>query len=143
MFDSSTRTLVVVGAQWGDEGKGKLVDVLAESNDRWAKESAAKQNAVESVVESAVGMYDEDDLPDFIKDLANAFDIDMTIEFDVTVTLTYNLTVTAPRTTSIREVRAALLWEGNPTFTLDNDTFEITDGIGDDARDFDIEICHM
>jgi adenylosuccinate synthase len=30
MFDSSTRTLVVVGAQWGDEGKGKLVDVIAE-----------------------------------------------------------------------------------------------------------------
>lgn len=30
MFDASTRTLVVVGAQWGDEGKGKLVDVLAE-----------------------------------------------------------------------------------------------------------------
>src|SRR5919199_1560960 len=30
MFDSKTRTLVVVGAQWGDEGKGKLVDVLAE-----------------------------------------------------------------------------------------------------------------
>ncbi len=30
MFDSNIRTLVVVGAQWGDEGKGKLVDVLAE-----------------------------------------------------------------------------------------------------------------
>jgi adenylosuccinate synthase len=30
MFDSETRTLVVVGAQWGDEGQGKLVDVLAE-----------------------------------------------------------------------------------------------------------------
>ena len=30
MFDAETRTLVVVGAQWGDEGKGKLVDVLAE-----------------------------------------------------------------------------------------------------------------
>ncbi len=30
MFDSTTRTMVVVGAQWGDEGKGKLVDVLAE-----------------------------------------------------------------------------------------------------------------
>lgn len=30
MFDSTTRTVVVVGAQWGDEGKGKLVDVLAE-----------------------------------------------------------------------------------------------------------------
>ena len=30
MFDSSTRTVVIVGAQWGDEGKGKLVDVLAE-----------------------------------------------------------------------------------------------------------------
>lgn len=30
MFDNQIRTLVVVGAQWGDEGKGKLVDVLAE-----------------------------------------------------------------------------------------------------------------
>ena len=30
MFDGRTTCLVVVGAQWGDEGKGKLVDVLAE-----------------------------------------------------------------------------------------------------------------
>jgi adenylosuccinate synthase len=30
MFDDSTTCMVVVGAQWGDEGKGKLVDVLAE-----------------------------------------------------------------------------------------------------------------
>src|SRR5436190_13181969 len=30
MFADSRRTVVVVGAQWGDEGKGKLVDVLAE-----------------------------------------------------------------------------------------------------------------
>jgi adenylosuccinate synthase len=30
MFGDSRRTGVVVGAQWGDEGKGKLVDVLAE-----------------------------------------------------------------------------------------------------------------
>jgi len=33
MFDHNTRTIVVVGAQWGDEGKGKLVDVLAERAD--------------------------------------------------------------------------------------------------------------
>src|SRR3954466_714177 len=33
MFDSNSRTVVVVGAQWGDEGKGKLVDVLAERAD--------------------------------------------------------------------------------------------------------------
>lgn len=33
MFDRSTTCLVVVGAQWGDEGKGKLVDVLAEGAD--------------------------------------------------------------------------------------------------------------
>ncbi|MEX2325450.1 MAG: adenylosuccinate synthetase, partial [Gemmatimonadaceae bacterium] len=33
MFDSVRRTVVVVGAQWGDEGKGKLVDVLAERAD--------------------------------------------------------------------------------------------------------------
>jgi adenylosuccinate synthase len=30
MFGDSRSTVVVVGAQWGDEGKGKLVDVLAE-----------------------------------------------------------------------------------------------------------------
>jgi adenylosuccinate synthase len=30
MFDEKTTCMVVVGAQWGDEGKGKLVDVLAE-----------------------------------------------------------------------------------------------------------------
>jgi adenylosuccinate synthase len=33
MFGPDLRCLVVVGAQWGDEGKGKLVDVLAESAD--------------------------------------------------------------------------------------------------------------
>jgi adenylosuccinate synthase len=33
MFDEKTSCLVVVGAQWGDEGKGKLVDVLAERAD--------------------------------------------------------------------------------------------------------------
>src|ERR671920_2164850 len=33
MFDASTTCMVVVGAQWGDEGKGKLVDVLAERAD--------------------------------------------------------------------------------------------------------------
>jgi adenylosuccinate synthase len=33
MFDRKTTCVVVVGAQWGDEGKGKLVDVLAERAD--------------------------------------------------------------------------------------------------------------
>src|SRR5262245_37089299 len=33
MFDAGTTCLVVVGAQWGDEGKGKLVDVLSERAD--------------------------------------------------------------------------------------------------------------
>jgi adenylosuccinate synthase len=33
MFDARTTCVVVVGAQWGDEGKGKLVDVLAECAD--------------------------------------------------------------------------------------------------------------
>ena len=31
MFGQHCRCLVVVGAQWGDEGKGKIVDVLSES----------------------------------------------------------------------------------------------------------------
>ncbi len=33
MFDPTTACLVVVGAQWGDEGKGKLGDVLAAGAD--------------------------------------------------------------------------------------------------------------
>ncbi len=33
MFDRKHSCVVVVGAQWGDEGKGKLVDVLAERAD--------------------------------------------------------------------------------------------------------------
>ena len=33
MFTPQCRCIVVVGAQWGDEGKGKLVDVLAEGAD--------------------------------------------------------------------------------------------------------------
>src|SRR4029453_4497635 len=33
MFDAKTACVVVVGAQWGGEGKGKLVDVLAERAD--------------------------------------------------------------------------------------------------------------
>jgi adenylosuccinate synthase len=33
MFDGRLRCLVVVGAQWGDEGKGKVVDSLAEHAD--------------------------------------------------------------------------------------------------------------
>jgi len=33
MFDGRHNCIVVVGAQWGDEGKGKLVDVLAEQAD--------------------------------------------------------------------------------------------------------------
>ena len=30
MFGPKTYCVVIVGAQWGDEGKGKIVDVLAE-----------------------------------------------------------------------------------------------------------------
>src|SRR6476659_7146183 len=33
MFSQANRTVVVVGAQWGDEGKGKLVDVLSQQAD--------------------------------------------------------------------------------------------------------------
>ncbi len=33
MFGAKRHCVVVVGAQWGDEGKGKIVDVLAESAD--------------------------------------------------------------------------------------------------------------
>jgi adenylosuccinate synthase len=48
MFDAKTRTLVVVGAQWGDEGKGKLVDVLAERAD-WVVRYQGGANAGHTV----------------------------------------------------------------------------------------------
>jgi len=48
MFDTSRRTLVVVGAQWGDEGKGKLVDVLAERAD-WVVRYQGGANAGHTV----------------------------------------------------------------------------------------------
>jgi adenylosuccinate synthase len=49
MFDSTVRTVVVVGAQWGDEGKGKLVDVLAERAD-WVVRYQGGANAGHTVV---------------------------------------------------------------------------------------------
>jgi len=48
MFDANTRTVVVVGAQWGDEGKGKLVDVLSERAD-WVVRYQGGANAGHTV----------------------------------------------------------------------------------------------
>lgn len=48
MFSPSQRTVVVVGAQWGDEGKGKLVDVLAERAD-WVVRYQGGANAGHTV----------------------------------------------------------------------------------------------
>ncbi|HXT16261.1 MAG TPA: adenylosuccinate synthase [Gemmatimonadaceae bacterium] len=48
MFTQSNRTVVVVGAQWGDEGKGKLVDVLAERAD-WVVRYQGGANAGHTV----------------------------------------------------------------------------------------------
>ena len=48
MFDSTHRTVVIVGAQWGDEGKGKLVDVLAERAD-WVVRYQGGANAGHTV----------------------------------------------------------------------------------------------
>lgn len=48
MFDQGRRAIVVVGAQWGDEGKGKLVDVLAE-NAAWVVRYQGGANAGHTV----------------------------------------------------------------------------------------------
>jgi adenylosuccinate synthase len=48
MFDATTRAIVVVGAQWGDEGKGKLVDVMAERAD-WVVRYQGGANAGHTV----------------------------------------------------------------------------------------------
>ena len=48
MFRPDQRTIVVVGAQWGDEGKGKLVDVIAEKAD-WVVRYQGGANAGHTV----------------------------------------------------------------------------------------------
>ena len=48
MFGPSVRCLVVVGAQWGDEGKGKIVDALAEDAD-WIARYQGGANAGHTV----------------------------------------------------------------------------------------------
>ena len=48
MFAPDSRVVVVVGAQWGDEGKGKLVDVLAERAD-WVVRYQGGANAGHTV----------------------------------------------------------------------------------------------
>ena len=48
MFTTHRRTIVVVGAQWGDEGKGKLVDVVAERAD-WVVRYQGGANAGHTV----------------------------------------------------------------------------------------------
>jgi adenylosuccinate synthase len=54
MFTNTNRTVVVVGAQWGDEGKGKLVDVLAERAD-WVVRYQGGANAGHTVDLGDVG----------------------------------------------------------------------------------------
>jgi adenylosuccinate synthase len=54
MFSQANRTVVVVGAQWGDEGKGKLVDVLAERAD-WVVRYQGGANAGHTVDLGDVG----------------------------------------------------------------------------------------
>ncbi len=48
MFNSGVRCLVVVGSQWGDEGKGKIVDVLARDAD-WIARYQGGANAGHTV----------------------------------------------------------------------------------------------
>ena len=48
MFGPDSRVVVVVGAQWGDEGKGKLVDVMAERAD-WVVRYQGGANAGHTV----------------------------------------------------------------------------------------------
>jgi adenylosuccinate synthase len=48
MFNAQVRCLVVVGAQWGDEGKGKIVDVLAGGAD-WIARYQGGANAGHTV----------------------------------------------------------------------------------------------
>lgn len=101
-----------------DELRGSYISLatqtqmLAESNDRWARESANKKAGVEAIIDGLLALYpDEENQPDAIKELANLFDIDLDVELSVTVKLEYSLTVTAPRGTTADDIEEAIEWQ--------------------------------
>lgn len=60
-MSSSANVTIVLGSQFGDEGKGKLVDILTESTDICAR-SAGGNNAGHTIVVNGV-TYDFHLLP--------------------------------------------------------------------------------
>ena len=117
-----------------------VMQALAESNERWAKQTATKQGIVEAVVEAMLEHFEgRGEIPEFVNDLANAFDIEMTQEFTVRVKMDYTFTVTAPRGTSEQDVRANINWDGNPKLTCDLSDTELL-GHDDDPANWDIEV---
>jgi hypothetical protein len=72
--------------------------MLAESNERWAKESRQKSEAVEAIIEGLLNLYpDEENQPDAIKDLAELFDISLAEERTYVVTISATVKVMVPR----------------------------------------------
>ena len=113
------------------------LEMMAESNERWAKEAKAKKQAVEQFVSAYIEFGTE--ASPALLDLTEAFDIEMTTEYSVSVTMTYNMTVTAPRGTDSDTIERELRWDGQPSFYTDFDGFELSGG-DDIAADFDITI---
>ena len=135
--DESTRLNIFEEIRTSLLANVALVDVLASSNERWAKEAKAKKQAVEQFVSAYIEFGTE--ASPALLDLTEAFDIDMTTEYSVSVTMTYNMTVTAPRGTDTDTIERELRWDGQPSFYTDFDGFELSGG-DDIAADFDITI---
>ena len=61
--------LIVVGAQWGDEGKGKVVDLLSERFDIVARYQGFAQGRRRNQEDGLIRHADEIDVPDDLKGL--------------------------------------------------------------------------
>jgi hypothetical protein len=102
-----------------------VLQALAESNERWAKESKAKREAVEKFIDTYVEYGDEPNAS--VSDLAEAFDIDLDREWSGYITVTYRITGTAKRGLSDEEISGLIDITHEPNFDGVTDTVEVSD----------------
>ena len=103
------------------------LELLANSNERWALEAKQKRAAVEAHIEAMTGMFDDDCLPSAVNDLAEAFDISMKRDFTGYITITYKVSGTAERKFDEENIGTNLDIIKDPKFDGMVDGIDITD----------------
>ena len=121
--------------------QASIVDMLAASNEAWALEAQQKNQAVQSFIDNVADVYDDAFDTDVVKDLAEAFCIDLEVEYEVEITVTYSATVTAPRGTSKSDIRQAVYVEHDEIKSNDSD-FEVGHTYGSDGDNQEVKVTN-